>query len=67
MSVLACLVFAFTLGPLGVAMCWVTWPMTREHAGMAHRVLGRVVSAVGALLAAGGVVFLFMAAKDLTA
>jgi hypothetical protein len=41
--------------------------MTREHAGTAHRVLGGVVSAMGALLAASGVVFLVMAARDFTA
>ena len=65
MSPLMCLLFFLVLTPMGAAMAGVSWPMVSETAGPAHRAIGAVVAASGALIALSGVGFLTMAADGL--
>ena len=63
MTPLLCLTFATVLAPLGLIMCWVTFPMIRERAGAAHRMLGGAVCAMGGVLVAAASIFLTMALR----
>jgi len=63
MTPVLCLAFAAVLTPLGLVMCVVSFPMTREHAGAAHRVLGGAVCGMGGVLVAAAAVFLTMALR----
>ena len=65
MSPLMCLLFFLVLTPMGAVMAGVGWPMVSETAGPAHRTIGAVVAASGALIALGGLGFLAMAADPL--
>lgn len=65
MSPLTCLIFAVVLAPLGAVMCLVTFPMLREHAGAAHRLLGGAVCATGGVLIGAASVFLTMSLRGL--